>query len=515
MPILMSDGAFAGATAPATGRNLPQALAGMPIERARSFGAVMDDALRNASPDTVAVVAETVVPDPQDTVPADDPAADRTADDPDADAPPPVPQAEGAIPAPNRHFGPPVGVSGDDRVTPMLAGGTVAMAKQTGPQIPVPVPDVAGKATPRPDGAQSAPMRDHAAQIIMPAKPAFAARPTATVADPAPLAETARSRTVGAAHAPTDAAQISPPPRPASAEGVVLQNAMQTPAAPSVHTSAFEAQSRVPAPQPNTASQDETAAQTAITQTIPKVASAPHAARIPGEVAASLATKPEPEPAQTAAPPQEASAAKPPQSQREKPASGDRTTSTPAVHTDASQVAKPVQTPPAGDTLTDDRQALFGSTPALDGTIIAPRSERPLGAPHLHTPEVAKAVSQQVAVAVTQKPDGQTEIRLNPEELGRVRLALSPSENGITLTITTERPETADLMRRNLEGLAQEFRALGYADVAFDFGQTEDQPAQDEHGSGDQPAANTRPTEPPQDAPAAQPQPTAGLDLRL
>ncbi|MEJ6477927.1 MAG: flagellar hook-length control protein FliK [Octadecabacter sp.] len=99
----------------------------------------------------------------------------------------------------------------------------------------------------------------------------------------------------------------------------------------------------------------------------------------------------------------------------------------------------------------------------------SPRADRAVGiAPHV-TVQIARSASHQIAVAVTQQSDGQTEIRLNPEELGRVRLALSPLENGIVLTIAAERPETADLMRRHLDGLAQEFKALGYDNVTFAF----------------------------------------------
>tara|TARA_R110002049_G_scaffold150756_1_gene313899 strand:- start:185 stop:748 length:564 start_codon:yes stop_codon:yes gene_type:complete len=83
--------------------------------------------------------------------------------------------------------------------------------------------------------------------------------------------------------------------------------------------------------------------------------------------------------------------------------------------------------------------------------------------------QVASAVAQQVAVAVQKNPDGVTEMILNPEELGRVKLAMATSDGAVTLTITTERPETQDLMRRHIEVLAQELRQLGFSDVGFSF----------------------------------------------
>ena len=145
----------------------------------------------------------------------------------------------------------------------------------------------------------------------------------------------------------------------------------------------------------------------------------------------------------------------------------------------------------------------------------SPRADRAVSvAPHL-TVQVARSASHQIAVAVTRQSDGQTEIRLNPDELGRVRLALSPLENGIVLTIAAERPETADLMRRHLDGLAQEFKALGYDNITFAF-------------AGDDKESRTAQQQTKEDATDDSPDPssdqanlakltvpTTGLDLRL
>jgi hypothetical protein len=38
------------------------------------------------------------------------------------------------------------------------------------------------------------------------------------------------------------------------------------------------------------------------------------------------------------------------------------------------------------------------------------------------------------------------------------------------MTILAERPETTEIMRRNIGELAQEFQALGYTNLQFDFG---------------------------------------------
>ncbi|PIL21899.1 hypothetical protein P775_02670, partial [Puniceibacterium antarcticum] len=82
----------------------------------------------------------------------------------------------------------------------------------------------------------------------------------------------------------------------------------------------------------------------------------------------------------------------------------------------------------------------------------------------------ASVMRQMVAVS-GQLQDGPVELRLNPEELGRVRMHMVASDQGIVLHITSERPETLDLMRRNIDQLHRELSSLGYARVDFTFGQ--------------------------------------------
>lgn len=99
--------------------------------------------------------------------------------------------------------------------------------------------------------------------------------------------------------------------------------------------------------------------------------------------------------------------------------------------------------------------------------------------------ETARQVANQMAIAVSGQPGRATEIALNPEELGRVRLTMTAVDQAIVLNIAAERPETADLMRRHIDALAQELRALGYDKVAFSFGGSRD----DTSGNGN---ADTR-----------------------
>lgn len=84
-------------------------------------------------------------------------------------------------------------------------------------------------------------------------------------------------------------------------------------------------------------------------------------------------------------------------------------------------------------------------------------------------PETVRNAAAYAVEVLTREPGKVVEIALNPEELGRVRMALSQSDAGVTVVITSERPETLELMRRHIEQLSQEFMKLGYEQASFEF----------------------------------------------
>ncbi|MEL7211325.1 MAG: flagellar hook-length control protein FliK [Pseudomonadota bacterium] len=94
-------------------------------------------------------------------------------------------------------------------------------------------------------------------------------------------------------------------------------------------------------------------------------------------------------------------------------------------------------------------------------------------------PEVQRAVMVQLAQAQL-KPDQPVELRLDPQELGQVRMVLTSQEQSLTLVMSAERPETLDLMRRHIDQLAQEFQEMGYTDLNFSFTEQESAPDQRE-----------------------------------
>ena len=86
------------------------------------------------------------------------------------------------------------------------------------------------------------------------------------------------------------------------------------------------------------------------------------------------------------------------------------------------------------------------------------------------TADVSHSVIRQVSQAIRRSPDGAIEISLNPVELGRVRMMMTATDAGITLNVLADRPDTLDLMRRNIDDLARSLRDMGYDDVSFSFG---------------------------------------------
>lgn len=121
-------------------------------------------------------------------------------------------------------------------------------------------------------------------------------------------------------------------------------------------------------------------------------------------------------------------------------------------------------------------------------------------------------VARQIADALPRLSDGTIDIRLDPEELGRVRLQMVSGETGMTVHVTADRPETLDLMRRHIDQLARDLAEAGYEGASFDFG--------DGQGDGhDSPARQqSTPLSTAEDIPHKQPAMTAaqdGLDILI
>lgn len=125
---------------------------------------------------------------------------------------------------------------------------------------------------------------------------------------------------------------------------------------------------------------------------------------------------------------------------------------------------------------------LTGEVPGLTQLL----AEASFGTGAVHRPETPRLVAAQLAEAFASKGEQKVEVSLNPQELGHVKMRVVASETGITMIIQTERPETADLMRRHIHELAEEFRRMGYEDISFEFsgGHTGGQSADDADDGG-------------------------------
>ena len=123
-------------------------------------------------------------------------------------------------------------------------------------------------------------------------------------------------------------------------------------------------------------------------------------------------------------------------------------------------------------------------------------------------------IASQISAAVTQMSAGTTQIALNPEELGRIRITLAPSDAGMSVSIIAERPETADLMRRNIDALAADFIQLGHDNVSFSFDGSNDASTHDDTQENDasEPFGSPDDTPPPQQVMMTL---SGGLDLKL
>lgn len=138
------------------------------------------------------------------------------------------------------------------------------------------------------------------------------------------------------------------------------------------------------------------------------------------------------------------------------------------------------------------------------------------GAPE---PRLAAQIVGQITVAASKGEGDKVEIRLDPPELGKVKLSFAMSETGVTAHVSVERPEAYDLLRRHGEMLERELNASGFSNVSLDFSRSNEG-----SGGGERESAGAEPHQRPghgagNDAAlvtvAWRPGAKDGLDIRL
>ncbi|WP_050526136.1 flagellar hook-length control protein FliK [Pseudorhodobacter aquimaris] len=123
----------------------------------------------------------------------------------------------------------------------------------------------------------------------------------------------------------------------------------------------------------------------------------------------------------------------------------------------------------------------YPAAPAVAEAGFAP-GQAPLVAPVLHlngnqpappmasqAPVPVQEVSAQILAHVQSGKPTSMELILAPEELGKIRIHLTPDGDNMRIAIQAERPEAMDLIRRNIESLTAEMRQSGFASTSFSF----------------------------------------------
>lgn len=85
--------------------------------------------------------------------------------------------------------------------------------------------------------------------------------------------------------------------------------------------------------------------------------------------------------------------------------------------------------------------------------------------------QLPESISAQISAAVRSENGREIEIRLDPEELGRIRIVLSGKEAGMSVNVFSERSDVVELMRRHSNLLETELLEIGYKDADLSFHQ--------------------------------------------
>lgn len=92
-------------------------------------------------------------------------------------------------------------------------------------------------------------------------------------------------------------------------------------------------------------------------------------------------------------------------------------------------------------------------------------------APVPNAPTLAPQLAAQILPHSNAAKTGPIEVLLNPAELGHLRFEIHQKGENVQVVLSAERPETLELLRRNGDQLASEFRNAGFAGASLSFGQ--------------------------------------------
>jgi len=155
----------------------------------------------------------------------------------------------------------------------------------------------------------------------------------------------------------------------------------------------------------------------------------------------------------------------------------------------------PVVVGPAPEVEQSFKLNVFDETSAVPPLSAPTRSATPasvVAAPHIAEQHRAQQVAGQIVSTISRAEGDRIELRLDPPELGRVLIQLHMREGEMSAIVTTERADTAELMRRHADILARELARAGLAGAELSF---RSQAEQQNHQHAEQDSRNRGPME--------------------
>ncbi len=99
------------------------------------------------------------------------------------------------------------------------------------------------------------------------------------------------------------------------------------------------------------------------------------------------------------------------------------------------------------------------------------------------------------AIITLREAGGQIDVSLTPDDLGRLTIKLEHTANGALVTLAAERPETQEMMRRQMEHLQNQFKGMGFDNLSFSFEQNQTESHTDERAGERENLSGTIPTD--------------------
>lgn len=151
----------------------------------------------------------------------------------------------------------------------------------------------------------------------------------------------------------------------------------------------------------------------------------------------------------------------------------------------ASAISRTVAAESAGESRGAPSQPL-AATGGTGGAAPAPSASPAAPASAAAGSDLARAAIPQLAGAIRGHPGrGEVEIRLDPPELGRVRIGIDIVDNGLRASLLADRAATGELLRSHGAVLIQHLQNAGFTEIDLQFGAS---PQGGQHRDGEGPA---------------------------